>query len=291
MAATVPNPINVEDCITATRALNKAVELKGEGKVSFAVIGGVAVASLTRKYLGPTPIINWTNVVNRQTKMKMALANKKQTLDDLWTKLAEAGYLPTGSEDPISAPGGRFLKTSAKYKLDRSKDSAGNPRTQWADVFFDIELSTDSRLKAYMNEQDIFVKEGSANATYRDVKIDRYTIPVPAFLPPIILLLKIESAGTEKPDRIKDMVDIGILMEYKDKAELLVNKGSFDRFRTKPAFASLKTITERWAKDNKKATEVVDWLIGQSYVASTSKPQAVTAWTKYLGDLKKIIWK
>ena len=70
-AAAAPNPVNVEDCITATRALNKAVELKGEGKVSFAVIGGVAVASLTRKFLGPTPTINWANVVNRQTKMSV----------------------------------------------------------------------------------------------------------------------------------------------------------------------------------------------------------------------------
>ncbi len=178
------------------------------------------------------------------------------------------------------------------------RDADGNSRSDGHDgrpygddVFFDIELATNSRLKSYMDQNDIFVKEGSPNATYRDVKIDRYTLPVSAFLPPIILLLKIESAGTEKPDRIKDMADIGILMEYKDKPELLVNKGSFDRFRAKPAFNNLKTITERWAKDNKKATEVVDWLIGQKYVATTKKPQAITAWTKYLGDLKKIIWK
>ena len=44
-----------------------------------------------------------------------------QDVDALWTRLSTLGYFPTGSQDLISAPGGKFkLLSGGKCVLDRS---------------------------------------------------------------------------------------------------------------------------------------------------------------------------
>ena len=75
-ALAVAPPVNVDDCLTATRALGTGILERDFNKNlvgAYAVIGGVAVAALTRKLVnqsqGITSIMNVSNVVLRQTKM------------------------------------------------------------------------------------------------------------------------------------------------------------------------------------------------------------------------------
>ena len=145
--ASVAPPVNVEDCLTATRALATGIANDKIQRIvsGMAVIGGVAVAALTRKLVenseGLGIIVNVKNILLRQTKICLLaqtpleplivtlIANvhdvdveiATKDLPVLWAELNKLGYLPNGAQDPIHAPGGIFVATASKYKLDRSK--------------------------------------------------------------------------------------------------------------------------------------------------------------------------
>ncbi|EIN07513.1 hypothetical protein PUNSTDRAFT_136192 [Punctularia strigosozonata HHB-11173 SS5] len=290
-------PVNVEDCFTAVRALETGVkELKGQKKnpvkAQFAIIGGVAVAALTRPYANkyPTTVINFPNVIKRQTKINLELQiQDKNTLAGLWTALNGLGYLPHGVDDPISAPGGNFMTSAEgnKYLLDREYDATGHKRSRkLAQVPFDISELDKSRLLDYMDKGQVF-----SSASIVDLAVDGYPTKLPTFRPHVVLLLKIEGASQREQTTQKDFVDIGLLVAL--AADLSISHTSFNNFRSRDAWRQrIVPAARRWAdKSNKKAETVVNWLADKGDISKdpVTKQAATKLWEAYFATLLKFI--
>ncbi|EIN12285.1 hypothetical protein PUNSTDRAFT_49556 [Punctularia strigosozonata HHB-11173 SS5] len=286
-------PVNVEDCFTAVRALAQGVaELnrKQANSAQFAIIGGVAVAALTRPFINQMPnnVVNFVNIIRRQTQdvdMEIRCAG----LDATWNRLNALGYLPQGSDDLISAPGGTFTRSGSdrnpKYLLIRTHDNIGNPRNRNLEaVSFDIsELST-SRLLAYMDAAQVFTA-----ASVEQLQFDSLPTALPTFRPHIVLVLKIEGATQREANTKKDYVDIGILVASADR--LGFNRASFDPFRTRAAWAQIRQTVASWAASRAKAEQVVTWMQEQKYISPDTdvKRAAEDAWVGYFATLNGFI--
>ncbi|EIN06324.1 hypothetical protein PUNSTDRAFT_115601 [Punctularia strigosozonata HHB-11173 SS5] len=318
--------VNVEDCFTAVRALATGLKELRERQANpidaeFAIIGGVAIAALTRPVLNqyPSSVVNIQNVIKRQTEMNFEIKLPQNVnLSGLWAALKGVGYLPHGRDDLISAPGGVFDTSDAgnKYLLVRQYDAVGYsknpklPRTRKLDpVEFDISELDGSRLLDYMPKQDVFAAKSVVKLT-----LDTLPTSLPTFRPHVVLLLKIEGAAQREQNTQKDFVDIGILLALSDKlepAELRFGRAAFDAFRTSEAWKQrIVPAVERWAnKDKAKAEAVVNWLAENaafrtgkelmwdekltqeqaSKKIETIKAQAKAMWEGYFTQLKTLI--